>query len=137
MIFDAAGLPIGTYNCEFTVNSNFINSTTIPVTMEVISSAGTGEANAGNGFNVFPNPFSDRTELSFYLAETGPVSLEIYDMQGRCVRTLFKDLRTDAGRWTVAWDGADDYGAAVGSGVYTCRLTGSSFAHSVRLVCIR
>ncbi len=69
-----------------------------------------------------PNPFNPRTEIQFSLPASGPVSLKIYNVDGRLVRTLVHERR-EAGAHTVVWSGADDRGGRVASGLYFYRLT--------------
>lgn len=73
-----------------------------------------------------PNPFGDGgTRLSFALAAPGNVTLDVYDVRGRRVRTL--DLESlAAGSHTVAWDGADGAGRTVAPGVYIVHLSAGS-----------
>ena len=69
----------------------------------------------------FPNPFNPRTTLSFSLAEAGPTRLEIVDLRGRRVRTVVEGW-LEAGPHTRVWDGRNDAGMAVSSGLYFSRL---------------
>ncbi len=64
-----------------------------------------------------PNPFDHSTRISWSAPYAGDVSLVVYDMAGRSVRTLVSG-RTEPGRFTVAWDGRDDQGSEVAAGVY-------------------
>jgi subtilisin-like proprotein convertase family protein len=68
-----------------------------------------------------PNPFNPQTELVFELPRAGQVQLDVYDLRGRHVRRLVDGLVL-AGRHAVRWDGRDDGGRALASGVYLCRL---------------
>jgi hypothetical protein len=68
-----------------------------------------------------PNPFNPSTTISFYLSSAGPVSLRIYDTRGRLVRLLI-DGPKKSGAQMIDWDGTNDQGEAVGSGVYFYRL---------------
>jgi hypothetical protein len=70
-----------------------------------------------------PNPFSQGTTIRFSLAQAGPVSLVLYDVGGREVRRLIQGVRA-AGPHSVSWDGRDDRGEAVPSGIYFMRLAG-------------
>jgi hypothetical protein len=72
----------------------------------------------------FPNPFVESIELQFTLAQRGPVSLEVFDLSGRRVRTLHRG-ELGAGAHRVAWDGRADSGDRVPVGVYFVRLAGS------------
>jgi len=69
----------------------------------------------------FPNPFNPSTVIRFSLPGAGPVSLSIYDVNGRIVRTLV-DETLRAGQHEVTWDGRDAAGHEVASGVYLVRL---------------
>ena len=70
---------------------------------------------------IYPNPFSAEAAISFSLPSAGRVSVTIYDMSGRAVRTL-SDTEMQAAEHTLMWDGLDQAGSAVGAGVYFCRL---------------
>ncbi len=70
----------------------------------------------------YPNPFNPVTRISYQLPETAYVRLEIYDILGRRVRTL-ADANSQAGYFTAVWDGCDDAGARVSSGVYLYRIS--------------
>lgn len=68
-----------------------------------------------------PNPFNPRTTLRYVLPAPGPARLEIVDLRGRHVRTVL-DAWLDAGPHETPWDGRDDAGRAVASGLYFSRL---------------
>jgi hypothetical protein len=69
----------------------------------------------------FPNPFNPKTTIAYELPEAGHVAVRVYDVAGRLVRVL-DDAEREAGPHSIAWDGTDDAGVGVGSGVYFCRL---------------
>ncbi|NTV04609.1 T9SS type A sorting domain-containing protein, partial [bacterium] len=69
----------------------------------------------------YPNPFNPRTTIRFDLPRTTDVSLRIYDVSGRLVCTLVDEVLPAASH-AVAWDGQDDTGRRVASGVYWMRL---------------
>ncbi|MFH1567464.1 MAG: FlgD immunoglobulin-like domain containing protein, partial [Gemmatimonadota bacterium] len=69
----------------------------------------------------YPNPFNGATAIEWVLPADGPVDLAIYDVLGRRVRSLARGPR-EAGAHRLTWDGRDDRGLPVGSGVYFCRL---------------
>ena len=68
-----------------------------------------------------PNPFNPSTTLKFSLTRDSQVRLTVHDLKGRAVRTLVAGDRP-AGDHSVVWDGRDDGGEAVGSGVYFVRV---------------
>ncbi|HPF69333.1 MAG TPA: right-handed parallel beta-helix repeat-containing protein [Candidatus Krumholzibacteria bacterium] len=70
-----------------------------------------------------PNPFNPRTAIRFELPEAGPVTVEVYALDGRLVRRLAAGDMFAAGGHEVVWDGTDERGAAQSSGVYLYRVT--------------
>src|SRR4029453_172092 len=70
-----------------------------------------------------PNPVRDRGEMRFALPQAGRVSLALYDLGGRRVRTLV-DRDFDAGRHAVPWGARDGAGPALSAGVYWARVEG-------------
>ncbi len=68
-----------------------------------------------------PNPVFGRTTLSYQLPARGRMSLAIYGVDGRILRTL-RDGVEDAGTRTAEWDARDDHGRPLSAGVYICRL---------------
>lgn len=69
----------------------------------------------------FPNPFNSRTVIEFDLPQGGHVTMEIFNLAGQIVATMIKDHRK-AGHYQIRWDGKDDNGRALASGVYLYRL---------------
>jgi hypothetical protein len=69
----------------------------------------------------YPNPFNPTTTISVTLPQAGPVSLIVYDVAGRRVATLLS-RSMPRGVSEVRWDGTDDHGSTVGSGIYFYRL---------------
>lgn len=70
----------------------------------------------------YPNPFNPSTTISFSLPEASGVCLDIYNIRGQLVRSLFRDEAMPAGRSEVVWDGKDTSGTAVSSGIYLYKL---------------
>lgn len=69
----------------------------------------------------YPNPFNPETTIAFSVPVSGPTALKIYNLKGQVVRTLVNDSR-EAGRHNVVWNGKDDKGASVSSGMYFFRV---------------
>ena len=74
-----------------------------------------------NWLTNYPNPFNASTVIQFERAQGGPTTLEIYDIRGRLVRRLW-DGPLSAGGYSLRWDGRDDSGASVATGIYLSRL---------------
>ena len=90
----------------------------------------------------YPNPFNPKTVIVYYLPDVGyqpaEVELTIYNVLGKVVRTLVKE-RQYPGEHRVSWDGKDDQGNDVSSGVYFYRLkvSGVDFVKAKKMVLIR
>ena len=72
--------------------------------------------------SVSPNPFSTRGTINWTMAEAGSARLEVFDATGQLVRTLVEG-RLAAGRQSATWNGLDNDGNHVGTGIYLARLT--------------
>ena len=96
-----------------------------------------GEAAGGmQALSCSPNPFNPRTTIRFELARAGAARLAVYDVCGRQVRTLL-DGSLAAGSHEAEWDGRDDGGREVGSGVYLARLEAGGVVAVARLGLVR
>jgi hypothetical protein len=86
---------------------------------------------------VQPNPVADATALSFSLPAAASARLVIYDLRGRAVRTLVAGERLDSGDHRRSWDGRDDGGRPLASGVYFARLESSGKAVTRKVTLLR
>ena len=84
----------------------------------------------------YPNPFNADTRISYHIVQRGPVRLEVCNVLGQPVRTLVNKAQ-DAGSYEVHWDGRNQQGTTVASGVYLTRLHHPGGVHSLRLLFLR
>lgn len=87
---------------------------------------------AGN----YPNPFNPKTTISFDLPDAQFVRLAVFGADGRRVATLL-DERMAAGRHSAVWDGRDDNGLPVASGVYFCRIEAGPLAETRKMLLMK
>jgi subtilisin family serine protease len=85
---------------------------------------------------VSPNPFNPETRLRFTLKQADEVALRVYDVQGRLVRTIAEGFR-ERGPHELPWDGSDNAGRRLPSGVYFVALTADGNVMTRKLVIIR
>lgn len=85
---------------------------------------------------VAPNPFNPRTTIHFDLARTDEVRLDLYNVRGEHVRSLLRGSLA-AGRHSVSWDGRDDTGSTVSSGMYVARLVAAGVREQIRLTLLK
>ena len=84
----------------------------------------------------YPNPFNASTRIEFELPEAADVKLMVYDIQGREVARLVQGFHP-SGRYSVSWNGRDNGGQAVASGVYFYRLVAGPYHSMKRMMLVR
>ncbi len=80
----------------------------------------------------FPNPFNPDTTIKYDLAESADVTLQIYNVLGQVVRTLVASEAQNAGRYQIRWNGMDDRGVSVSSGIYFYQISADGMFSDVR-----
>ena len=121
---------------------------TVKVTPEHLANAvlsirldGIGQPNENLLLQNYPNPFNPETWIPYQLSEDSPVSISIYDTTGQLVRTLTLGFQSagfynSQGR-AAYWDGRNEIGERVASGIYFYQLTTPDFQQTRRLVIVK
>ncbi len=84
----------------------------------------------------YPNPFTEATTIAYQLSARSPVTITVYDLLGRTLRTLVDDHQ-EPGAHVVVWDGRYEAGGVVSPGVYLVRLQTAQGSASHRIVRLR
>jgi hypothetical protein len=84
----------------------------------------------------YPNPFNPETRINYAIPEAGYITLNIYDISGLLVRTLYQGDQS-AGRYEVMWNGKNNSGSKVGSGVYFYRIQANSFTAVKKMILLK
>lgn len=84
----------------------------------------------------FPNPFNPETTIEYSLSTPANIQLEVFDVLGRKVATLAAGLR-EAGLHRLQWNGKNNSGVSVPSGIYFYRLSAPDFVHTRRMLLMR
>ena len=84
----------------------------------------------------YPNPFNPSTNILFWLKQDARVRLEIFNSRGQRVRTLV-NTSMPAGRHTVPWDGLDESGKRLASGVYLYRLEADGYSKYYKMTMMK
>ncbi len=120
--YDTSNVEWGTFRHNLW-NTGFNPRTYVGVAEERVPGfEGSRVRGGGSGLvQILPNPFTRSTEVR-YQSKAGPdVSLKVYDITGKLVRTLV-NMMQESGRHTATWDGRSNFGREVGAGTYFCRL---------------
>ncbi len=84
----------------------------------------------------YPNPFNPETRIPFSLQQTGPIQLEVFDVNGKRVRTL-SNRHYQAGTHSVVWDGRNDAGTILSNGLYFVTLRSGSQQQTIRVLFLK
>lgn len=85
----------------------------------------------------YPNPFNPVTTLRYSIKECGRVTLKVYNVTGQLVATLIDEVKNPSDVRPVTWNGRNDAGRPVASGVYFCRMTAGDFRATKKMVLLR
>lgn len=91
---------------------------------------------AGLSLQVYPNPFNPETTIKYSVDNTVPVSIKIYNELGQVVRTLINETQ-NSGKYTAVWNGRDEYGHQLSSGIYYCRLSAGSASYVLNISLVK
>lgn len=136
---DAAGLAEGQYQGLLVVAGNGGAPVSVPITLTVTSTSAVGDDDlpaAVTLLGAVPNPFNPQTVIRFAVPSAQDARLEVYGIDGRLVRRLV-DGPVAAGLHEATWDGRDDAGRDVASGVYFHRLTCGGEVRTGKMVLAR
>jgi hypothetical protein len=131
-------IPVGNFNVRVLVNQ--FNQTP-QVTARALSdwSGVPNEDNVATPTRLlgnYPNPFNPSTTISFTTAKAAPVQITIYNLKGQAVRTW--NLETEVGgNHSVQWDGLDDNGLSLSSGVYFYRMFSGAYSSTRKMVLMK
>jgi hypothetical protein len=87
-------------------------------------------------YDAFPNPFNPTTNIGYDIPKKGHVSILIYDMLGNRVKTLANGIQ-EAGNTSIIWNGRDDGGEPVSTGVYIYKIQSGIFSQTKKMVLLK
>jgi hypothetical protein len=136
--FDTCRIPLGPQTIFFKFGRQPFVPMVAPLLINCIDVASETEQvrTAGQVAAVHPNPFNSGTTIEVQLDRPGPVSITIYDILGRRVRTIVDDI-VARGTHQFAWDGTEESGSSAASGVYFAKVSAASMKITRKLVLLR
>jgi len=84
----------------------------------------------------YPNPFNPSTTIDYTVGENSPVEIAVFNVKGQRVRTLVRDVQPP-GRYSVQWDGMNDRGTTVSTGIYFYRMQIGSFRDVKKMLLLK
>ncbi len=86
--------------------------------------------------NAYPNPFNPTVSITYAIPRPDRVEIRVYDINGRLIRTLV-DAQQKAGWYTVEWDGRNELGKGVSSGMYIVRVQAGFDSHTQKVLLLK
>jgi PKD repeat protein len=131
----------GTYDVTLTVSDGSNYSTTIRYEYISVTSGSVSIENEQIPIKFVlhqnhPNPFNPVTTLNYDLQKNGLVTIAIYDMLGKKVKTIINQYQ-DAGYRTVIWDATNDYGKPVSAGIYLYQIQAGEYLQTKKMVLLK
>jgi len=83
-------------------------------------------------FQNYPNPFNPSTKIPYLLSYDLEVNITVYDIRGRKIKVLQKGVQ-QRGNYEAEWDGTDEMGVKVASGIYICRIIVGEFSQTRKI----
>ena len=85
----------------------------------------------------YPNPFNPVTNISFDIPINSYVKIQIFDIQGRLINSLINNDYYKTGSYNISWDGTNNMGTQVPSGMYIYKLIGQNHSHIRKMVLMK
>jgi len=108
---------------DVSIMGNDVNDPELPVVVTALN-------------NNYPNPFNPETTISYSVKERGPVTIEIYNVKGQLVKTVVKGIQ-EPGNHTIVWNGTDDNGRSVSSGVYYYKMQAGKYSSTKKMIMMK
>lgn len=100
------------------------------------SLSGSGDVTTFHLHSNYPNPFNPATTIQYQLPVRSHIELRIYNLRGQEIRQLVREY-IQPGLYSVEWDGTDESGLRVPSGIYFCRMQAGSFTQTRKLILLK
>lgn len=84
----------------------------------------------------YPNPFNPETTIRYSVKDKSPVAIEVFNVKGQLVRNLVKDVK-EAGEHSVVWNGTDNNGRAVSSGIYYFKMNAGKYSSTKKMIMMK
>jgi hypothetical protein len=125
---------------QITVSSNDTSNPTIPISVHILAEVPNNDPGMiplvtqleGN----YPNPFNPETAIRFSLKDPGQVSVFVYNIKGQLVRELVNS-DMPAGKHVIVWNGKDNNGNSVSSGLYLYRMQTPCYAKTLKMMLMK
>jgi len=137
--FDTSDIEEAAHTCNIVITSDSWDGKTIPVTLYPITDNNDPDQIPVSNLlsQNYPNPFNPKTRIPFSISQSAEnVTLRVYNMKGQIIRTLINQP-SGPGNYQIVWDGKDDNGNEVASGIYFSNLSVDGEKQTRKMVMIK
>jgi hypothetical protein len=139
--FPQVFLPSNLYSATIKVHTNDPNNSLVEIPLTVDITTVDNDDNAVQAIQSdlqqnYPNPFNPETTISFFVDKNSEVVIDIYDIKGRKVKSLVRE-NYSRGNHSVVWNGRNEEGNPVASGVYLYKMRSGSFSKSRKMILLK
>ena len=148
-VMDSRGAVFNMYKKQFFTGDISLggNSGTTDDNMYIVLVQSIGGNESGDGYSTlpghftlsqnYPNPFNPETTIRYRVHKPGHVKLTVYNILGQCVKVLVDGYIADISEKRVIWDGTNEHGMPVASGMYFYRIEQGHYAKAFRMILMR
>ncbi len=104
--------------------------------LSIITDSEVPDAVRNELFQNYPNPFNPTTTIKYSISQASSVQLVVYNVAGQRIRTLVNETKP-AGTYAEVWDGKNDGGRSVATGIYFYRLKAGGFSETRRMLLVK
>jgi len=141
MTFDTGEMATGLYECELFISDvDARDYKRVPVSL-MVTQTGSDDTEIPEGIahhDNYPNPFNPETTINFSVAaDINEAALEIYNIRGQIIRDFVIDTSSNLPVYSVVWNGKDNKGSAIASGIYFSKLKGGKFTSTKKMILMK
>ncbi len=133
--FDATGMALGSYYCELALTDIAGMTIIVTIEMKVAPLQGIYDPGETESFmlSCYPNPFASHLNLDISLRDGGNIVIRVFSLDGQLVK-VWEESIPGSGKHLITWDGRDQQGFSLPSGIYITQVSGSGISKSIRVV---
>jgi hypothetical protein len=133
--FDASGMAVGNYYSELTITDVAGMVAPLVIELNVMDEQAVDDNKVINtaGLHCFPNPFTDELNIETELQGGSQITIHVFSIGGQLIK-IWEEKPLISGKHMISWDGKDQHGQPLSSGIYFIKVSGKGINESTRVV---
>ncbi|GEM_PF-300300 len=133
IFFDSNNLDYGTYECNIIINDDFGKIYTIPVKLSVSSTLGFNDISSNINIDTYPNPFSEKIDISINLEKPSGIFVTIYNIKGQSIKD-FNFIDKKESTYHITWPSKSEFNNNCKNGIYIIRVISSENSFCTKII---